>query len=69
MKRYSETGTYRMEDKCNLFKNKGDVQSCRNCRGITMMSHTIKVKKTVFKAKLQRKVAISEQHVSSMAPC
>lgn len=58
-----------MEGKFNLFKNNGDVQSCRNYRGITMMSHTIKVKKTIFEAKLQRTVAISEQHVSSMVPC
>ena len=27
-----------------IFKNKGNVQSCRNYRGIKLMSHTLKKK-------------------------
>jgi len=26
-----------------IFSNKGDVQSCSNYRGMTLMSHTVKI--------------------------
>ncbi|KAK3540385.1 hypothetical protein QTP70_030406 [Hemibagrus guttatus] len=35
-----------------IFKNKGDVQSCSNYRGIKLMSHTMKVWERVVEARL-----------------
>ncbi|KAK3516864.1 hypothetical protein QTP70_027080 [Hemibagrus guttatus] len=37
-----------------IFKNKGDVQSCSNYRGIKLMSHTMKVWERVVEARLGR---------------
>jgi hypothetical protein len=35
-----------------IFKNKGDVQSCTNYRGIKLMSHTMKLWKRVIEHRL-----------------
>ncbi|KAF7663482.1 hypothetical protein LDENG_00210270 [Lucifuga dentata] len=44
-----------------IFKNKGDVQSCGNYRGIKLMSHTMKLWERVVEARLRAEVSISEQ--------
>ncbi|KAK3566561.1 hypothetical protein QTP86_000973, partial [Hemibagrus guttatus] len=44
-----------------IFKNKGDVQSCSNYRGIKLMSHTMKVWERVVEARLRKVVEICEQ--------
>ncbi|KAK3573350.1 hypothetical protein QTP86_024040, partial [Hemibagrus guttatus] len=41
-----------------IFKNKGDVQSCSNYRGIKLMSHTMKVWERVVEARLRKVVEI-----------
>ncbi|KAK3559749.1 hypothetical protein QTP86_020747, partial [Hemibagrus guttatus] len=49
-----------------IFKNKGDVQSCSNYRGIKLMSHTMKVWKRVVEARLRKVVEICEQQYGFM---
>lgn len=49
-----------------IFKNKGDVQSCNNYRGIKLMSHTMKVWERVVEARLRRTVDICEQQYGFM---
>ncbi|KAK3529213.1 hypothetical protein QTP70_021446 [Hemibagrus guttatus] len=44
-----------------IFKNKGDVQSCSNYRGIKLMSHTMKLWERVVEARLRKVVEICEQ--------
>ncbi|KAK3555297.1 hypothetical protein QTP86_014982 [Hemibagrus guttatus] len=44
-----------------IFKNKGDVQSCSNYRGIKLMSHTMKLWERVVEARLRKVVDICEQ--------
>ncbi|KAK3536457.1 hypothetical protein QTP86_012613 [Hemibagrus guttatus] len=49
-----------------IFKNKGDVQSCSNYRGIKLMSHTMKLWKRVVEARLRKVVEICEQQYGFM---
>ena len=35
-----------------IFKNKGDVQSCSNYRGITLISHTMKLWERIVERRL-----------------
>ncbi|KAK3506303.1 hypothetical protein QTP70_017471, partial [Hemibagrus guttatus] len=49
-----------------IFKNKGDVQSCSNYRGITVMSHTMKLWERVVEARLRKVVEICEQQYGFM---
>ncbi|KAK3570304.1 hypothetical protein QTP86_017185 [Hemibagrus guttatus] len=49
-----------------IFKNKGDVQSCSNYRGIKLMSHTMKLWERVVKARLRKVVEICEQQYGFM---
>ncbi|KAK3542239.1 hypothetical protein QTP86_021401, partial [Hemibagrus guttatus] len=49
-----------------IFKNKGDVQSCSNYRGIKSMSHTMKVWERVVEARLRKVVEICEQQYGFM---
>ncbi|KAK3567883.1 hypothetical protein QTP86_027321, partial [Hemibagrus guttatus] len=49
-----------------IFKNKGDVQSCSNYRGIKLMSHTMKVWERVVEARLRQVVEICEQQYGFM---
>ncbi|KAK3531447.1 hypothetical protein QTP70_020542, partial [Hemibagrus guttatus] len=49
-----------------IFKNKGDVQSCSNCRGIKLMSHTMKLWERVVEARLRKVVDICEQQYGFM---
>ncbi|KAK3551371.1 hypothetical protein QTP70_016656, partial [Hemibagrus guttatus] len=49
-----------------IFKNKGDVQSCSNYRGIKLMSHTMKLWERVVEARLRRVVEICEQQYGFM---
>ncbi|KAK3507758.1 hypothetical protein QTP70_035282 [Hemibagrus guttatus] len=48
------------------FKNKGDVQSCSNYRGIKLMSHTLKLWERVVEARLRKIVEICEQQYGFM---
>ncbi|KAK3535543.1 hypothetical protein QTP70_016813, partial [Hemibagrus guttatus] len=49
-----------------IFKNKGDVQSCSNFRGIKLMSHTMKLWERVVEARLRKAVEICEQQYGFM---
>ncbi|KAK3507995.1 hypothetical protein QTP70_010004 [Hemibagrus guttatus] len=49
-----------------IFKNKGDVQSCSNYRGIKFMSHTMKLWERVVEARLRKVVEICEQQYGFM---
>ncbi|KAK3542947.1 hypothetical protein QTP70_007280 [Hemibagrus guttatus] len=49
-----------------IFKNKGDVQSCSNYRGIKLMSHTMKLWERVVEARLRKVVEICEHHYGFM---
>ncbi|KAK3569482.1 hypothetical protein QTP86_031418 [Hemibagrus guttatus] len=49
-----------------IFKNKGDVQSCSNYRGIKLMSHTMKLWKRVVEARLRKVVEVCEQQYGFM---
>ncbi|KAK3574586.1 hypothetical protein QTP86_010846 [Hemibagrus guttatus] len=49
-----------------IFKNKGDVQSCSNYRGIKLMSHTMKLWERVVEARLRKVVDICEQQYGFM---
>ena len=49
-----------------IFKNKGDVQSCSNYRGIKLISHTMKLWERVVEARLRREVMINEQQYGFM---
>uniref|UniRef100_A0A3B4DPZ4 ribonuclease H n=1 Tax=Pygocentrus nattereri TaxID=42514 RepID=A0A3B4DPZ4_PYGNA len=57
---------WRSSELLPIFKNKGDVQSCSNYRGIKLMSHTMKVWERVVEARLRREVQISEQQFGFM---
>ena len=48
------------------FKNKGDVQSCGNYRGIKLISHSMKIWERVVEARLRSQVTISEQQYGFM---
>ena len=48
-----------------IFKNRGDVQSCGNYRGI-MMSHTMKSWKRIVEARLRTEVNVCEQQYGFM---
>ncbi|KAK3548709.1 hypothetical protein QTP70_017261, partial [Hemibagrus guttatus] len=49
-----------------IVKNKGDVQSCSNYRGIKLMSHTMKLWERVVEARLRKVVEICEQQYGFM---
>ncbi|KAK3542186.1 hypothetical protein QTP86_016881 [Hemibagrus guttatus] len=49
-----------------IFKNKGDVQSCSNYRGIKLMSHIMKLWERVVEARLRKIVEICEQQYGFM---
>ncbi|KAK3506481.1 hypothetical protein QTP70_001796, partial [Hemibagrus guttatus] len=49
-----------------IFKNKGDVQSCSNYKGIKLMSRTMKLCERVVEARLRKVVEICEQQYGFM---
>ncbi|KAK3540283.1 hypothetical protein QTP70_029609, partial [Hemibagrus guttatus] len=49
-----------------IFKNKGDVQSCSNYRGIKLMSYSMKLWERVVEARLRKVVEICEQQYGFM---
>ena len=49
-----------------LYKNKGDIQSCSNYRGIKLMCHTMKLWERVIEHKLKQNVKISENQFGFM---
>ena len=49
-----------------FFKNKGDVQSCSNYRGIKLNSHTMKLWERTIERRLRSDLTFSNQHYGFM---
>ena len=49
-----------------IFKNKGDVQSCSNYRGIKLISHSMKLWERVVERRLRSELTFSEQQYGFM---
>ena len=49
-----------------FFKNKSDVQTCNNYRGITLISHTMKLWERVVERRLRSELTFSEQQYGFM---
>ena len=49
-----------------IYKNKGDIQSCTNYRGIKLMSHTMKLWERVIEQRLRGTTQISTNQFSFM---
>jgi Reverse transcriptase (RNA-dependent DNA polymerase) len=50
-----------------IFKNKGDIQSCTNYRGIKLMSHTIKLWERVIEHHLRKLTTVSKNRFGFMS--
>ena len=46
-----------------IFKNKGDIQSCTNYRGIKLMSHTMKLWERVIEHRLRRVTSVTQKPI------
>ncbi|KAK3542987.1 hypothetical protein QTP70_008681 [Hemibagrus guttatus] len=57
---------WRRSELVPIFKNKGDVHSCSNYRGIKLMSHTMKLWERIVEARLRKVVLICEQQYGFM---
>jgi hypothetical protein len=49
-----------------IFKNKGDVQSCTNYRGIKLMSHTMKLLERVIEHRLRTAISVTQNQFGFM---
>ena len=49
-----------------IFKNKGDIQSCTNYRGIKLMSHTMKLWEKVIEHRLRRMTSVTKNQFGFM---
>jgi len=49
-----------------LYKNKGDIQDCKNYRGIKLLSHTMKSWERVIERRLRKDILISENQFGFM---
>ena len=49
-----------------LNKGKEDIKECGNYRGIKLMSHTMKLWKSVIEARIRKEVTITEQQLGFM---
>jgi hypothetical protein len=50
-----------------IFKNKGDVQSCANYRGIKLMSHTMKLWERIIEHRLRGVTNVTENQFGFMS--
>ena len=49
-----------------LYKNKGDIQSCSNYRGIKLMCHTMNLWERIIEIRLRQNVTLSENQFGFM---
>ncbi|AQL05931.1 Retrovirus-related Pol polyprotein LINE-1 [Zea mays] len=49
-----------------IFKNKGDVQSCTNYRGIKLMSHIMKLSERVIEHRLRKMMSVTQNQFGFM---
>ena len=59
-------GDWRRSILVPIFKNKGDVQSCTNYRGIKLMSHTMKLWERVIEHRLRRGTKVTQNQFGFM---
>nr|XP_043639362.1 uncharacterized protein LOC122610435 [Erigeron canadensis] len=57
---------WRLSEVIPIYKNKGDVQSCSNYRGIKLLSHTMKLWERVIDMRLRRVTKVAENQFSFM---
>jgi Reverse transcriptase (RNA-dependent DNA polymerase) len=50
----------------SIFKNKGDIQSCTNYRGIKLMNHTMKLWERVIEYRLRKLTTLSKNQFDFM---
>jgi hypothetical protein len=50
-----------------IYKNKGDVQSCSNYRGIKLMSHAMKIWERVIDGRIRKDINISNEQFGFVA--
>lgn len=49
-----------------IYKEKGDIQDCNNCRGIKLMSHTMKICEKMIDKRLRSETIVSEKQFGFM---
>ena len=49
-----------------IFKKKGDIQECKNYRGIKLMSHTMKLLERIIDRRLREEVGVSKEQFGFM---
>ena len=49
-----------------IYKEKGDIQSCKNYRGIKLMSHTLKIFERIIDGRLRQEVMLGKQQLGFM---
>ena len=49
-----------------IFKKKGDIQECKNYRGIKLMSHTMKLLERIIDRRVRKEVAVSKEQFGLM---
>eukprot|EP00794_Sanderia_malayensis_P006364 gene6364-7093_t len=49
-----------------IFKNKGDILDCGNCRGIKLMAHTLKFWERIIEKRLREGVSVSDKQFGFM---
>nr|XP_043626012.1 uncharacterized protein LOC122597488 [Erigeron canadensis] len=57
---------WRLSEVIPIYKNKGGVQSCRNYRGIKLLSHTMKLWERVIEMRLRRVTKVAENQFGFM---
>ena len=57
---------WRLSEVIPIYKNKGDVQSCSNYRGIKLLSHTMKLWERVIEMRLRRVTKVAENQFGFM---
>ena len=49
-----------------IYKNKGDIQSCANYRGIKLMSHTMKLWERVIERRIRKETRVTDNQFGFM---
>ena len=55
-----------MKPNLPIYKNKGEAQCCKSCRGIKLISHKMKIWERIMEARLKDRVEISKQQYGFM---
>ena len=63
---HQKGGDWRKSILVPIYKNKGDIQSCTNYRGIKLMCHTMKIWERIIERRLRYETTISENKFGFM---